>query len=193
MSANEFQCCKLLVQMVTMVFNCCCTHGWTYRDIELFSKLAWHHILVEEVFGLEACVITEHNLIHVADDRYRFSSSDNYRVFDLERAVKRYVNQSTNRCNIGKMYSDNETRREVLQNLDITRSRKNAPVLTQKEIDSAVKLRQVSSLNKGNYLIAHAHDSLTDIQGGILVVFKHYKNVHGTIPQDLLIKAFRSA
>ena len=169
MPADEFQCWSLLVEMVTMVFNCCRTHGWTYRDIKLFIKLAWHHnILVEEVFGLEACVVTELNLIHVADDMYRFSSPD-YWVFDLERAVKRYVNQSTNRRNIEKMYSDNETRREVLQNLDITRNRKNAPVLTQKEIDSAITLRQVSSLNKGNYLIAHAHDSLTDIQGGILV------------------------
>ena len=105
--------------MVTMVFNCCHTHGWTYRDIELFSKLAWHHsILVEGVFGLEACVITEHNLIHVADDIYCFSSPDNYWVFELEGGVKRYVNQSTNRRNIEKTYSDNETRREVLRNLD---------------------------------------------------------------------------
>lgn len=96
------------MQMVTMVFNCCCTHGWTYRGIELFSKLAWRHILVEQVFGLEACVITEHNLVDVADDMCRFSSSDNYWVFDLERAVKRYVNQSTNRRSIEKMYSDKQ-------------------------------------------------------------------------------------
>ena len=170
MPADEFQCWKILVQMVAMVFNCCRAHGWTYRDIELFSKLAWrHNIMVEEVFGLEACVITEHNLIHVADDIFHFSSPDNYWVFDLERAVKRYVNQSTNHRNIEKTYSDNETRREVLQNLDISRKGKNATVLTQKEIDSAIKMRQVSSLSKGNYLIAQAHDSLTDIQGGILI------------------------
>ena len=148
MPANEFQCWKLLVQMVTMVFNCCRTHGWTYKDIELFSKLAWrHNIMVEETFGLDACVITEHNLIHVAEDIYRFSSPDNYWVFDLERAVKRYVNQSTNHRNIEKTYSDNETRREVLQNLEISRNRKNAPVLTQMEFDSAIKLKQVSSLH----------------------------------------------
>ena len=170
MPADEFQCWKILVQMVAMVFNCCHAHGWTYRDIEMFSKLAWHHdIMVEEVFGLEACVITEQNLIHVADNIFHFSSPDNYWVFDLQRAVKRYVNQSTNHRNIEKTYSDNETRREVLQNLDISRKGKSATVLTQKEIDSAIKMRQVSSLSKGNYLIAQAHDSLTDIQGGILI------------------------
>ena len=58
--------------MVTMVFNCCRTHGWTYRNVELFSKIASRqNILVEEVFGLEACVVTEHNLIHVDDNRAR--------------------------------------------------------------------------------------------------------------------------
>ena len=51
MPANEFQCWKLLVQMVTMVFNCCRTHGWTYEVIELFSKLAWcHNAMVEETW-----------------------------------------------------------------------------------------------------------------------------------------------
>lgn len=30
--------------------------------------------MVEEVFGLEACVITEQNLIHVADNIFHFSS-----------------------------------------------------------------------------------------------------------------------
>lgn len=34
-------------------------------------------------------------------------------------------------------------------------------------------MRQVSSLSKGNYLIAQAHDSLTDIQGGILIGSKN--------------------
>lgn len=125
--------------------------------------------MVEEVVGLEACVITEQNLIHVADNIFHFSSPDNYWVFDLQRAVKRYVNQSTNHRNIEKTYSDNETRREVLQNLDISRKGKNATVLTQREIDSAFKMRQVSSLSKGNYLITQAHDSLTDIQGGLLI------------------------
>ena len=58
-------------------------------------KLAWRHdIMVEEVFGLEACVITEQNLMHVADNIFHFSSPDNYWVFDVQTAVKRYVNQS---------------------------------------------------------------------------------------------------
>ena len=125
--------------------------------------------MAEETLGLDAFVITEHNLIHVAEDIYCFSSPDNYWVFDFERAVKWYVNQTTNHRNIEKTYSDNETRREVLQNLEISSSRKNAPALTQMEFDSAVKLKQVSSLDKGNYLIAHARNTLNDVPDGILI------------------------
>ena len=171
MPADEMQCWQLLVQMTQMVFNVCRTHGWQDKDIELFRNVAWrHNILVEETFGLEACVITEHNLIHVADDISRFSSPDNYWVFDLERAVKRYVNQSTNHRNIEKTYSDNEARREVLQNLDIVRNKNNTPALTPKELDSAIKLKQVSSLQKAITLIAYANNENADsIQDGILI------------------------
>lgn len=150
MPADQFQCWKLLVQMVQMVFNVCRTYGWQEKDIQLFRNLAWrHNILVDETFGLNACVVTEHNLIHVADDISRFSSPDNYWVFDLERAVKRYVNQSTNHCNIEKTYSDNEARREVLQNLDIVRNKNDTSDLTQSEFNSAITLKKVSSLHKG--------------------------------------------
>ena len=171
MDAKEFQCWTLLVQMIQMVFNCCRLNGWREEDIELFNNAAWrHNIMVEETFGLAACVITEHNLIHVSDDIYRFSSPDNYWVFDLERAVKRYVNQSTNHRNIEKTYSDNETRREVLQNLDILRKSRNAPSLTQEEVDMAISVKQVSSLKKGYDLIAHASkNNLPNFQDGILI------------------------
>ena len=169
MPAKEFQCWTLLVQMTQMVFNCCRFCGRREQDIELFRNVAWsHNIMVEETFGLDACVVTEHNLVHVADDICRFSSPDNYWVFDLERAVKRYVNQSTNHRNIEKTYSDSETRREVLQNLNIVRRRRNAPVLTQKELDTAIVLKQVSSLQKGYDLIAH-NNNLANIQDGILI------------------------
>ena len=146
--------------MVEMVFNCCRLNGWREKDIELFNNVACrHNIMVEETFGLEACVITEHNLVHVSDDIYRFSSPDNYWVFDLERAVKRYVNQTTNHRNIEKTYSDNETRREVLQNLTILRCR-GVPSLTQQEVDTAIAVKQVSSLKKGYDLIAHASKTI---------------------------------
>ena len=82
MPADEFQCWTLLVQMTQMVFNCCRLRGWREEDIELFHNVAWrHNIMVEETFGLDACVVTEHNLVHVLDDIYRFSSPDNYWVF----------------------------------------------------------------------------------------------------------------
>ena len=40
------------------------------------------------------------HLIHVVEDMSNFSSPDNYWVFDLERTVKRFVNQTTNHRNI---------------------------------------------------------------------------------------------
>ena len=171
MPPQEFQCWKLLVQMVQMVFNVCRTHGWQEKDIELFRNLSWrHNIMVEETFGLDACVVTEHNLIHVADDISRFSSPDNYWVFDLERAVKRYVTQTTNHRNIEKTYSDNETRREVLQNLDLVRNKNKTNDLTQEEFVSAMKLKKVSSLQKGSNVIAYAHSTnVTGVQDGLLI------------------------
>ena len=173
MPSSEFNnfCWKMLVQMVQMVFNVCCTHGWKEKDIELFRNLAWrHNIMVEETFGLDACVITEHNLIHVADDISRFSSPDNYWVFDLERAVKRYVNQTTNHRNIEKTYSDNETRREVLQNLEIVRNRDKTSAFTQEELDSAIKLKKVASLQKDITLIAYAQSAnVNGVQDGLLI------------------------
>ena len=158
--ANQFQCRKILVQMVQMLFNVCRTHGWEEKDIQMFRSLAWCcNILVEETFGLDACVVTEHNLIHVADDISRFSSPDNYWVFDLERAVKRCVNQSTNHRNIEKTYSDSQTRREGLQNLDIVRNNNNKSALTQGEYDSAITLRKVSSLQKAIAVITKAYNT----------------------------------
>lgn len=103
MPANQFHCWKIVVEMVQMAFNICHTHGWQEKDIQLFRNLAWcYNIMVEETFGFDACVVTEQNLIHVADDMSSVSSPNNYWVFDLERAVKHYVDQSTNHHNIAK-------------------------------------------------------------------------------------------
>lgn len=125
--------------------------------------------MVEETFGLDACVVTEHNLIHVADDIDRFSSPDNYWVFDLERAMKRYVTQTTNHRNIEKTYSVNESRREVLQDLDQVRNKNKTNDLTQEEFVSAMKLK-VSSLQKGSNVIAYAHSTnITGVQDGLLI------------------------
>lgn len=164
----EFLCWQLLVQMVQMVISCCRRNGWTNEDIELFENVAWrHNILSEETFGLSACVITEHNLIHVSEDIYRFSSPDNYWVFDLERAVKRYVNQSTNHKNIEKTYSSNKVRREVLQILNITSRTKKNPVLSQDERDTLIKCKQVSSLKQGISLVSQGSPSA--LKSGIAV------------------------
>ena len=37
------------------------------------------------------------------------------------------------------------------------------------EFDSAIKLKQVFSLDKGNYLIVHACNTLNDVPDGILI------------------------
>ena len=50
------------MQIMQLAFDCCRLHGCRQEDIDFFNNVAWHHnIMVEETFGLNACVITEHN------------------------------------------------------------------------------------------------------------------------------------
>lgn len=52
--------------------------GWTPDMITLLQRLVQRHIFFEEVAGLENCVITVHNLLHMSEDIARFSAPDNY-------------------------------------------------------------------------------------------------------------------
>ena len=76
---------------------------------------ARYAVLVEEAYGVESCVITLHNLLHLKDDINRFSSVDNYSCWTEERAVRRYILTSNNHNNIEITFALNEARREFLK------------------------------------------------------------------------------
>lgn len=106
----------LTARMTELVFSK--RDGWSYEDLQLFSNLADRYlILVEEHRGLTSCVVTEHNLIHIASDVMRFSHPDNYWCFPFERAVRRYVTTKSNFKNIECTYAKKEARRELLKHL----------------------------------------------------------------------------
>lgn len=70
--------------------------------------------MCEEQYGVNACVINLHNLTHLPEDIQRFSAPDNFWCFEFERAVKRYVQQSSNKKHIEKSFARRESLREFL-------------------------------------------------------------------------------
>ena len=62
-------------------------------------------------YGVNACVINLHNLTHLPEDIERFSAPDNFWCFEFEfeRAVKRYVQQSSNKKHIEKSFARRES------------------------------------------------------------------------------------
>lgn len=72
-------------------------------------------ILVEEAYGESECVITLHSLTLVPDDIMRFGSPDNYWCFRYERAVGRYVKETSNRKGIEKTFARKESQREFIK------------------------------------------------------------------------------
>lgn len=92
--------------------------GWTKNDVQLFDKLAKRYcVLVEELLGVQQCVVTGHNLQHLCEDIKRFSSPDNYWCFVFERSVKRYVERSSNKKHIEYTFANAEERRELSKHL----------------------------------------------------------------------------
>lgn len=84
--------------------------------IETFRKLCWRYcILVEETYGISECLITLHSLTHLPEDITRFSSPDNFWCFQFERAVGRYVKQSSNNKGIEKSFAQRESQREFIK------------------------------------------------------------------------------
>ena len=65
-------------------------------------------------YGANACVINLHNLTHLPEDIQRFSAPDNFWCFEFERAVKRYVQQSSNKKHFEKSFARRESQREFL-------------------------------------------------------------------------------
>ena len=104
-----------LPRIVESTFNCG-LNGWTIEMIENFKRLCWKYcILVEEAYGESECVITLHSLTHVAEDIMRFGSPDNYWCFQYERAVGRYVKQTSNRKGVEKTFARKESQREFIK------------------------------------------------------------------------------
>lgn len=102
-------------RMVELVFYSG-RNGWTEDMIENFRCLAWRYcILCEEHYGANACVINLHNLTHLPEDIQRFSAPHNFWCFEFERAVRCYVQQSSNKKHIEKSFTCRESQREFLK------------------------------------------------------------------------------
>jgi len=104
-----------LPRIVEMVFNCG-LNGWSTEMIANFTRLCWRYcILVEEAYGESECVITLHSLTHIPEDIMRFGSPDNYWCFQYERAVGRYVKQTSNKKGVEKTFARKESQREFIK------------------------------------------------------------------------------
>ena len=91
-------------------------NGFNEDDIEVLKRLiVRHNILTEEVAGLKSCVVTLHNLIHLSEDIEHFGPPDNYWCYSFERAVKGYIQRSSNAKNLEHTFARAECRREYLK------------------------------------------------------------------------------
>ena len=85
---------------------------WTDDDTELITRLIKrHNIITEESEGIKSCVVTLHNLLHLPEDIANFSSLDNYWCYSFEKAVKKYVERSSNCKNLESTFAKAECRR----------------------------------------------------------------------------------
>ena len=115
-------------------------NGWTSTDCKLLKNLVLrHNVLTKEAEGLKSCVVTLHNLIHFPTDIERFSSPDNYWCYVFERAVKHYVERSSNSKNLEYTFARAESRREFLR-FYMSAS---IPVSSPREIDDSDLVRNV--------------------------------------------------
>ena len=104
-----------LVRITKIIFNTG-RNGMHSEDIMLLERLILrHNVLTEEAEGMKSCVVTLHNLSHLPDDIIRFSTADNYWCYTFERAVKSYVDRSSNSKNLEYTFAHGESRREFLK------------------------------------------------------------------------------
>lgn len=97
--------------MVEFVFNSG-RNGWSEGIVFYCICILRYCILCEEQYGANACVINLHNLTHLPEDIQRFSARDNFWCFEFERAVKRYLQQSSNKIkHIEKSFARRESQR----------------------------------------------------------------------------------
>lgn len=116
LDGEEYKAWAPVPRMVEFVFNAG-RDGWTDDVIQKFQRLSWRYcIFMEEHFGTQAFVINLYNLIHFHEDITRFSAPDNYWCTHFERAVSRYVRQSSNRKHFReKTFARKECQREFLK------------------------------------------------------------------------------
>lgn len=112
---NHYHTWIEIVRIIEMIYKKG-RSGWTLDDCELLTRLIWrHNILTEENEGLKTCVVTLHNLVHLTKDIERFSSPDNFWCYVFERAVKYYIEHSSNSKNLEYTFARAECRREFLK------------------------------------------------------------------------------
>jgi hypothetical protein len=91
-------------------------NGWTKENSDTFHAMCLRYaVLLEERQGPHKCVIILHNLLHIKDDIVNFSGLDNYSCWTKERAVQRYIKQSSNCRNIEATFASTEVRRECFK------------------------------------------------------------------------------
>ena len=106
---DEYEEWAPIPRLVEFVFNAG-RDGWTAEMVHVFERLSWRYcILLEEHFGTQACVVNLHNLTHLHEDITRFSAPDNFWCMQFERAVSRYVQQSSNRKYLEKTFVRKES------------------------------------------------------------------------------------
>ena len=124
--ASEVALVNLLSQIQTEEWLCICRmveflqndarDKWSESDADMFHRMAIRYaVLLEEHYGPTSCHITLHDLLHFRDDIKNFSGLDNYSCWVQERAVRRYIHQSSNHKNIECTFAAAELRREVLK------------------------------------------------------------------------------
>ena len=112
---ENYQAWILIVQITELIFNTC-RSGWTSNSVEILRMLIWrHNVLTEESEGFQQCTISLHNLLHLVDDIKCFASPNNYRCYVFERAVHKYVIQSSYNKNLELTFAQAEIRRELLK------------------------------------------------------------------------------
>ena len=136
-----------LVRMTEIIYNIG-RDGLTNTDLILLRQLILrHNILTEETEGMKSFVVTLHNLLHLPDDINRFSTPDNYWCFTFERAVKGYVERSSNSKNLEYTFAKAECRREFLKfRPDLTEEMNEENDNAIVDIPSATALNPVSCM-----------------------------------------------
>ena len=111
--SNMFEMTTILARIAEINFYCG-RDGWSL-DLKAHQNLSVKlNVMCEEVFSLEFCTISPHNLTNIHEDVLNFGATDNFWRETFERAVKKYISMPTNKKGLEKTYAHSEERRELL-------------------------------------------------------------------------------